>query len=111
MDTLYLLPVNALGLVDVNLFNKLTNYLRCELCHLSVPADNPDEPVYVYGAFFLRGDKLLKFSNTAFKPSLFFFVACGHLGKALIRNLTFDVILIKTLNNLIQLVDSDLCLF
>ena len=41
----------------------------------------------------------------------FFLVVSAHLNKTLIGNLTLNIILVKPLNNLVQLADAVLCLF
>lgn len=107
-DPLNLLPVNALHLMHVNLLDKLSDDLSTQFFHICVLAHNGKEVIYVDGAFFLVSHELFQFNYSGFEFMLFILVTCCHLSKTLIGNLSFDVVFIKPLNNLVQLSDASL---
>ena len=110
-DTLRLVPVNALRLMHIDFLNELPDDLGGQFFDVRVLPYKGQEAVNIHGAFLFGSDQLFQLGYPSFQTFLFFLIAGAHLCKTLIGNLTFNIVFIEPLNNLVQLADTGLCLF
>ena len=100
------MPIHTLCFVNVNLLYEFPDDLSIQFSNIGVSSHQVEEVAGVQGFLFFCRKRIFQFIDASLKLFLLGFVVGTHLGKTLIGNLAFYVILVKPLNNLIQFGDT-----